>query len=52
MSKELAELKRRIIADTKRSGIEGDIGAERGLMVALFEIDHLTEPYFDTEAEK
>lgn len=49
---EITELRRRIIADAKRSGIEGDVGAERGLMVALFEIDHLDEPYFDTEAEK
>lgn len=52
MSDDLKELRRRIIADAKRSEIEGDVGAKRGLMVALFEIDHLDEPYFDTEAEK
>lgn len=52
MSDDLKELRRRIIADAKRSGVEGDVGAERGLMVALFEIDHLAEPYFDAEAEK
>lgn len=45
MSDELKELERRLIKDLKREQENGDDKLAEGIMVALFEIEHLSEDY-------
>lgn len=46
MSDEMKELRRRLINDCISSQTEGDMDTADGIKVALFEIDHLSQPYF------
>ncbi|MFK5685356.1 hypothetical protein ACI3GN_01900 [Lactiplantibacillus plantarum] len=48
MSDEMKELRRRLITDAIRCQAEGDTKTKDGIMIALFEIQHLDEPYFGT----
>lgn len=45
MSDELKELERRLVEDCKRKQTNGDDELADGIMVALFEIEHLSEEY-------
>lgn len=49
MDDKLAELKRRITLDAKRSQDDGEDEMVDGMMVALFEIEHIDEPYAGEE---
>ena len=48
MSDEIKELRRRLINDCINSKEEGNMQMADGIKVALFEIDHLYQPYFGT----
>ena len=49
MSDEMKELRKRLINDCINSRKEGDLQIADGIMLALFEIDHLYNPYFGTD---
>lgn len=47
----IQELKRRIIEDHRTAQREDDV-CERGLMVALYEIDHLNQPWSGSDPDE
>lgn len=49
MSDEMKELRRRLINDCINSRKEGDMQMADGITLALFEIEHLDNPYFGTD---
>lgn len=49
MIEEVKELRRRLINDCINSQEEGNMQMADGIKVALFEIDHLYQPYFSTD---
>ncbi|MGA3408850.1 MULTISPECIES: hypothetical protein [Lactobacillaceae] len=49
MSDEMKELRKRLNNDAIRCQEEGDTEIKDGIMIALFEIEHLDEPYFGTD---
>ncbi|WP_436677413.1 hypothetical protein [Lactiplantibacillus plantarum] len=49
MSDEMIELRRRLTNDAIRCQEEDDTEIKDGIMIALFEIEHLDEPYFGTD---
>ena len=49
MSDEMKELRRRLINDCANSRKEGDMQIADGIMLALFELEHLDNPYFGTD---
>ncbi|MFW6813675.1 hypothetical protein [Lactiplantibacillus plantarum] len=49
MSDEMIELRRRLNNDCINSQKEGDMQMADGIKVALFEIDHLNQPYFGND---
>ncbi|AMV65184.1 Hypothetical protein ADU71_1288 [Pediococcus damnosus] len=49
MSDEVKELRKRLINDCIISRKEGNMQIADGIKVALFEIDHLYQPYFCTD---
>lgn len=49
MSKEMEELRKRLINDYISSQKEGDMQTADGIRIALFEIDHLYKPCLGTD---
>ncbi len=49
MSDEMKELRKRLNNDAIRCQEEGDMKMKDGIMIALFEIEHLDKPYFGTD---
>jgi len=49
MSEEVKELRKQLINDYIISQKEGNMQMADGIKVALFEIDHLYQPYFSTD---
>jgi len=49
MSDEMKELRKRLNNDAIRCQEEGDTEMKDGIMIALFEIEHLDKPYFGTD---
>lgn len=49
MSDEMKELRKRLNNDAIRCQEEGDMQMADGIKVALFEIDHLNQPYFGND---
>ncbi|MGA3473009.1 hypothetical protein ACA578_15845 [Lactiplantibacillus plantarum] len=49
MSDEMKELRRRLINDGIRCQEEDDTKTKDGIMIALFEMEHLNQPYFGTD---
>lgn len=49
MSDEMKELRRRLINDAIRCQEEGDTKTKDGIMISLFEMEHLDKPYFGTD---
>ncbi|MDN3983935.1 hypothetical protein [Lactiplantibacillus plantarum] len=49
MSDEMIELRRRLTNDAIRCQEEDDTKTKDGIMIALFEIEHLNQPYFGTD---
>lgn len=49
MIDELKELRRRLNNDAIRCQEEGDTKTKDGIVIALFEIEHLDKPYFGTD---
>lgn len=45
----MKELRKRLNNDAIRCQEEGDTEIKDGIMIALFEIEHLDEPYFGTD---
>ncbi|WP_340641324.1 hypothetical protein [Lactiplantibacillus plantarum] len=49
MSDEMIELRKRLNNDAIRCQEEGDTEIKDGIMIALFELEHLDKPYFGTD---
>lgn len=49
MGDEMKELRKRLNNDAIRCQEEGDTEIKDGIMIALFEIEHLDKPYFGTD---
>lgn len=49
MTDEMKELRKRLNNDAIKCQEEGDTEIKGGIMIALFEIEHLDEPYFGTD---
>ncbi len=52
MSDEMKELRKRLNNDAIRFQEEGETEIKDGIMIALFEIEHLDEPYLGTDYSK
>ncbi|WP_460036391.1 hypothetical protein [Lactiplantibacillus plantarum] len=46
---QMIELRRRLINDGIRCQEEGDTEIKDGIMIALFEMEHLNQPYVGTD---
>ena len=49
MSDEVKELRRRLINDCINCRKEGNMQIADGIMLALFELDHVDNPHFGTD---
>ncbi|MFS0505910.1 hypothetical protein ACLWN1_11610 [Lactiplantibacillus plantarum] len=49
MSDEMIELRRRLNNDAIRCQEEDDTKTKDGIMIALFELEHLDKPYMGTD---
>ncbi|MCG0572352.1 hypothetical protein [Lactiplantibacillus plantarum] len=49
MSDEMKELRRRLINDAIGCQEEDDTKTKDGIIIALFEMEHLNQPYFGTD---